>query len=197
MGWLIALAALIVLSFLPVGIYASYDQGGVVTSLTVGPIHIRLYPKQKRRKRSVNTAPNKGTGPNKSNGKPQGTLDDFSEITQLILNFLSDFRRKLRIRNLELRIILANDDPCDLSVNYARAWTVLGNLMPHLERLFVIKKRNLEIECDFLAEKSLVEARIDMTIMVYRLLWIVIYHGFPGLRKYNKIIKRVKGGATS
>lgn len=202
MGWLIVLLALVLLGLLPVGIYASYDRGGAVASLIIGPFRIRLYPKQssskKRNKRSVKTDSAKdGANANESQNKQPGTLAEFREIARLVLNFLSDFRRKLRIRNLEFKIILAGNDPCDLSVNYGRAWTVLGSLMPQLERLFVIKRRNLEIECDFLAEQSLVEARIDMTITVSRLLRIVVYHGLPGLRKYNKIIKRVKGGATS
>lgn len=202
MGWLITLVALVLLGLLPVGIYAAYDRSGAVASLIVGPFRLRLYPKRcsstKRHKRSAaDTTVKDSSTANESRNVKSGTLSDFRSIVQLVFNFLSDFRRKLRIRNLELKIILAGDDPCDLSVNYGRAWTALGSLMPQLERLFVIKRRDLEIECDFTAEEPLVEARIDMTITVCRLLWIIIYHGIPGLRKYNKIIKRVKGGATS
>lgn len=202
MGWLIALVALVLLGLLPVGIYAAYDRGGAVVSLIVGPFRLRLYPKRRSRakqnKRSAAGSTAKdSSAANESRNAKAGTLSDFRAIVQLVFNFLSDFRRKLRIRNLELKIILAGDDPCDLSVNYGRAWTALGSVMPQLERLFVIKKRNLEIECDFTADEPLVEARIDMTITVCRLLWIIIYHAIPSLRKYHKIIKRVKGGATS
>lgn len=201
MGWLIALVVVVLLGFLPVGIYAAYDRCGAVASLTVGPFRIRLYPKRssstKQKKRSTKADAAKDTSnANESQNIQSGTLADFRDIAQLVLNFLSDFRRKLRIRNLEFKLILAGDDPCDLSVNYGRAWAALGNLKPHIEHLFVIKKQNIEIECDFLAEQSLVEARIDMTITAGRLLWIVAYHGLPGLRKYNQIIKGVKGGAT-
>ena len=203
MGWLIALSGVILLGFLPVGIYAAYDSGGAMALLTVGPVRIPLYPK--RRSASMQGKRGSAVGPEKDDftskksqqKKQAGTLSDFRSIAQLVLDFLSDFRRKLRIRNLELKLILAGDDPCDLSINYGRAWAALGGLIPQLERLFVIKKRNLEIECDFTAEEPLVEARIDMTITVGRLLWIVAYHGFRGLRKYNEIIKRIKGGATS
>lgn len=202
MGWLIALATVIALGLLPVGIYASYDRGGAIASLIVGPLRIRLYPSgrtsTKRRKGSTKAASGKGdSDANASRNKQTGTLAEFREIARLVLNFLSDFRRKLRIRNLELKVILAGDDPCDLSVNYGRAWTALGSLMPQLERLFVIQKRNLEVECDFTADEPLVEARIDITISICRLLWIILYHGIPGLYKYNKMIKRIKGGATS
>ena len=44
---------------------------------------------------------------------------------------------------MRLKVVLAGGDPCDLSLNYGRAWIALGNIMPHLERYFVIKKRTL------------------------------------------------------
>ena len=203
MGWLVALLCIVLLGFLPVGIYASYDSGGAVAFLRVGPVRVALYPKRKsaskKHKSAAEGSFKKGAGESKNlqQKKPFGTLSDFCSVAQLILEFLSDLRRKLRVRNLELKLLLAAEDPCDLSINYGRAWAALGNLMPQLERLFVIKKRNLEIACDYTAEQTLVEARIDIVITVGRLLGIVAYHGFRGLRKYNEIIKRIKGGATS
>lgn len=198
MSWLIVLLLLVLLGIMPVGIYASYDRCGAVASLLIGPLRLRLYPKPKVDKHNKETPLGKDSSKgNKFRDAQRGTLADFREIAQLVFNFLSDFRRKLRIRNLDFKLILAGDDPCDLSINYGRAWMAFGSLVPQLERLFVIKKRNLEIACDYLAEHPSVEARIDMTITLGRLLYILIYHGFPGLRKYNKMIKRVKGGATS
>ena len=198
MGWLIVLVVIILLGLLPIGIYAAYDRDGAVAFLTVGPFRLRLYPKQssgtKQKSRSSKADASNTKG---FQNRQSGSLADFRDIAQLVLNFLSDFRRKLRIKNLEFKLILAGDDPCDLSVNYGRACAALGAFKPHVERLFVIKKQNIEIECDFLSEQTFVEARIDMTITACRLLWIIINHGLPCLRKYNQIIKRVKGGATS
>ena len=92
-------------------------------------------------------------------------------------------------------MIMAADDPCDLAVNYGKAWAALGNLMPQLERVFVIQKREVEVECDFTASKTLIFARLDLTITFGRLLAIVIYHGIRILRQYLNIMKTRKGGA--
>ena len=113
-----------------------------------------------------------------------------------MLEFLSDFKSKLRVNNLELKLILAGDDPCDLAVNYGRAWVALGNLVPVLERFFVIKKRDMEVECDFTAEKTLIFARMELTITFGRILKVGVYHGFRILCKFLTIMKSRKGGAT-
>ena len=96
----------------------------------------------------------------------------------------------------ELKLILAGGDPCDLAVNYGRAWAAVGNLMPQLERLFVIKKRDVEVECDFTASKILVIARLDLTITLGRLLGLAIVYGIRALREFLKLQKKRKGGAT-
>ena len=111
------------------------------------------------------------------------------------LRFLGDFRRKLRVDVLEMKLIMASDDPCDLAVNYGRAWAAVGNLLPQLERLFVIKKRDIQVECDFTASETLVIARLDLTITLGRLLAAVVVFGVRALKEFLKIKKKRKGGA--
>ena len=125
-----------------------------------------------------------------------GSLLDFLPLVKVALNFLGDFRRRLRVNRLELKLILAGGDPCDLAVNYGRAWAAVGNLMPQLERLFVIKKRDVEVECDFTASETLVIARLDLTITLGRLLGLAIVYGIRALREFLKLQKKRKGGAT-
>ena len=121
---------------------------------------------------------------------------DFLPLVKVALNFLGDFQRRLRVNRLELKLILAGGDPCDLAVNYGRAWTAVGNLMPQLERLFVIKKRDVEVECDFTASETLVIARLDLTITLGRLLGLAIVYGIRALKEFLILQKKRKGGAT-
>lgn len=202
MCWLITIAILVLLGILPVGIRAAYDDNGAVLWLSVGPIKIKIYPgirspKKDKRKKAGSTGDDNFASVESKEQKQKGTLSDFFSIAQFVLEILSDLRQKLRINDLQLKLILAGDDPCDLSVNYGRAWAALGTLMPQLERLFVIKNRNVEVACDYLADTTRVRARIHITITVARLLSMVCYHGIRGLRKYYKILKQIKGGATT
>ena len=94
----------------------------------------------------------------------------------MAFDFLGDFRRKLRLNNLELKLIMAGGDPANLAINYGRANAALGNLWPQLERCFVIKKRNVEIECDFESSETLIQTRADITITLGWLLAIVVFY---------------------
>ena len=49
--------------------------------------------------------------------------------------------------------------------------------MPQLERLFVIKKRDIQVECDFTAAETTVVAHLDISITLGRLLALVIFYG--------------------
>lgn len=126
-----------------------------------------------------------------------GLVREFVPIVRLMLELLDDFRWKLRVKRIELQVVLACDDPCDLAVLYGQAWSAVGNLFPVLERSMVIKKRNIEILCDFMADKTRVKARLDLTITIGRLLLLGGKHGFRFLLKFIDIYKSIKGGAKN
>ena len=90
---------------------------------------------------------------------------------------------------------MAGGDPCDLAINYGKAWAAVGNLMPALERWFVIKKRNVEVECDFTASQTLVTARLDISITLGRLLSLAAVYGIRALKEFLNFKKKRKGGA--
>ena len=144
-------------------------------------------------RKSVAPEPKKKAG-QKEQG---GSWTDFLPLVKVGLDFLNGLRRKLRVNVLELKLIMAADDPCDLAVNYGRAWAAVGNLMPQLERFLVIKKRDVEVECDFTASKTLVIARLDITLTLGRLLALVLKAAIRALIVFLKIKKKRKGGAAT
>ena len=131
--------------------------------------------------------------PKKASGGP---ITDFLPLVKIVLDMLGAFRHRLRLNMLELKLVMAADDPCDLAVNYGRAWAAVGNLMPRLERVFVIKKRNIEVECDFEASQTLVTARLDLTITLGRIIATAVVYGVKALVEFMKIKNKRKGGAS-
>ena len=129
--------------------------------------------------------------------KKGGSVLDFLPLVDVALGLLNDLRRKLRVDCLELKVVMAGGDPCDLAVNYGKAWAALGNLWPLLERVFVIQKRDVEVECDFTASKTLVTARMDLTITLGRMLAAVCKFALRALKEYLNIMKKRKGGAST
>ena len=140
-------------------------------------------------------APAKKAKPEKKAQKG-GSVTDFLPLVKILFDFLGDFKRKLRVNLLEVKVTLAGDDPCDLAVNYGKTWTAVGNLIPALERWFVIKKRDVEVECDFTASEVKVIARLEITITLGRLLSLVAVYAVRGLKEFIVFQNKRKGGAA-
>lgn len=215
MGWLVTLGILTLLAVLPLGVSVKYDEDGAVVKLIAGPVKITLFPREKKDKKPNKEKPRdeqpkqeqqpvseKQDQPaqqpqtQKAAPKKGGSIADFLPLVKIALDMLDAFRRRLRVNMLELKIVMAADDPCDLAVNYGRAWAAVGNLSPKLERVFVIKKRNIEVECDFETTETLVTARLDLTITLGRILATVVVYGVKALVEFFKIKNKRKGGAS-
>ena len=214
MGWLIALGILIMLAILPLGVSARYDGDGPVMKIIAGPIWLQVFParnkidsekkektkpegKTQKKEKQEKTTPVIKDHKESTEEKKGGSILDFLPLVRVVLDLLGEFSRKLRVDRLELDLILAGEDPCDLAVNYGRAWTALGNLWPKLEEIFVIKKRRVEVQCDFEASQTCVIARLDITITVGRLLSMVVRYGIRALVQFIQITNKRKGGAQT
>lgn len=218
MGWWITLGILFLLAILPLGVSVHYNVGGPVVKIILGPMKLQLVPGKKKPPKEKKEKPKKAPkaqkpkeAPPKQVGAPNpppapkpeekkeqgGSLLDFLPLVKTLFEFLGDFRRKLRIDNLQLKLILAGGDPYNLAMNYGRTWAAVGNLLPKLEAWFVIKKRDIEVECDFVASQTTVIAHMDLTITLGRLLAAVFKFAFKALIKFLQIMKKRKGGANN
>ena len=210
MGVWIAAAIVLILAVLPLGVRVRYNSAGLILRVIAGPLKITVFPrkkkpkkqkvKQKKPKEEQNAEPSASEDkpPQPPEAQPEqkekgGSIARFLPFIKLGLKFLGDFRRKLRLDNLYVRLILAGDDPCDLAVNYGRIWAAVGNLMPQLERLFVIKKRDIQVVCDFTASETCVVAHLDITITLGRLLALALVYGVRVLIEFLSM-KRKGGG---
>ena len=218
MGWLITLGIVVLLAVLPLGVHVHYNAEGPVVRLILGPVRLTLVPAKKKPKKEKKKKPEKKKeapkpeepvkqiGRDKPVPSPEGKAEkkeeggsvlDFLPLVRTLFDFLGDFRRKLRLDHLQLKIILAGGDPYHLAMNYGRTWTAVGNLLPKLEQWLVIKKRDIEVECDFVAAQTTVIAHMDLTITLGRLLAAVFKFLFKALIQFLKIMKKRKGGAKN
>lgn len=208
MGWLIALAVLVLLAILPLGASVLYDEDGPRVRIVAGPLKIQVFPLKKKPKKNKPKAekPKKDKKPKKAapeGEKPEpfpkpktgGSWTDFLPLVRVALDLLNDLRRKLRVDHLKLHLTMAGDDPCDLAVNYGRMNASLATLIAQLERFLVIKKRDVHIDCDFAASETVILARLDLTITLGRILSIAAVYGVRALTTFLKIKKQREGGA--
>ena len=199
MGWLIALAVLAGLAILPLGAAVRYDSDGVLVQVIAGPVRFTVLPKKDKRpiEKKPKAEKKKKTG---SGGKKQektgGSLSDFLPLVDIALDFLNDLRMKLRVNFLQLHLTMAGDDPCDLGLNYGKAWAAMGNLLPRLEEFFIIKKKDIRVACDFEAEQTVIFAGLDITITLGRILALAAVYGWRAMREWTNIQNKRKGGAV-
>ena len=214
MGWWITLGVITLLAILPLGVRFRYDASGLLVKLVLGPVKLTVFPrppKEAKSKKETEKKPEaKQTAeeavlpkppqpPVRKNTAPEkkgGSLTDFLPFVKLAFDCLGDFRRKLRMKQLYLRLILASEDPCDLAVNYGKTWTAVGSFLPALERWFVIKKHDVEVECDFTASETKVIARVEITITLGRLLSLAAVYACRGLKEFIVFRNKRKGGAS-
>lgn len=217
MGWWITLGIFFLLAILPLGISVHFNADGPLVKLILGPAKLQIVPGKKKAPKEKKEKPKKekktrkaakpkpkqvGADAPPAAPKPEkkeqgGSVLDFLPLVKTLFDFLGDFRRKLRINNFYLKLIMAGGDPYDLAMNYGRAWAAAGNLLPKLEQWFVIKKRDIEVECDFVADKTTVIAHMDLSITLGRLLAAVLKFAWKALIQFLKIKKKRKGGAVN
>ncbi len=202
MAWLIVLGILVLLALLPVGISMQYNYLGFRLRAVVGFLKIQLIPRKKPRKATEEKAEEKPKA--SGTGKPSvqteetkgGSLSDFMPLVRLGLELLNDLRRKVLVRHLDLELLLAGDDPCDLAVSYGKACAGVDGLIPLLERAFQIRKRHIRVGCDFAAEQTLVYTRIELVLPVYRILGLAVCYGVRAMKAFIKFKNLRKGGTV-
>lgn len=197
MGWWIALAVVVLLALLPVGVDVRYDAAGPLARLLAGPVKVTLYPRQEKKKKKPGKQKQTKETPPQTAPEPTpkgGSWKDFLPLVKTALAFLGDLRRKLRIDRLECDLILGGTDPAKLAMGYGRAWGAMGSLLAALEQTFTIRKRDVEVQCDFTSPETRVIFRAQITITVGRLLALGVRYGLRALKDYLTLRKIRKGG---
>lgn len=208
MGWLIALVVVVLLGCVPLGVFFRYDSEGLLVRIVVGMLRFTVIPMPKKKASKKTKGASKDAATVQKEKPPAqpaeqpapkkgGSLRDFYPMIQLGKRFLNQFRRKLRIDDLVLKLTLGGDDPCDLAVNYGRAWAALSNLVPALENFFRIRRRSFEVQCDFTSEETLIEIQAKLTVPFGQLLEMGIVYGYLFIRELLVFKKKRKGGSET
>ena len=207
---LVILAVLVLIGCIPVGVDAAYGEGGVLLSAKIGFFRLQILPakpqkpkkpkKPKQQKPAASPAPSAAPDTPAAEAAPQkklalpGGLNGILRLVNLALSTLGDLRRKLRVEELTLHVTFAGDDPADAALHYGQAWAAVGALMPALDRLFMIKKRDICPILDYNREQMSVDAHLILTITIGRALALGLKAGLGFLKLLND---SKKGGANT
>ena len=180
-------AALVLIGCIPVGVDARYNAEGVFLAAKLGPIRLQLQQKKPEKAPEKAASQEKKTNPILSGG-----VDEILQLLDIVLDTLGDLRRKLRVNELTLYVrIGGSDDPAKAAMGYGRAWAAIGAITPSLERLFVIKKRDIRPALDYTISNTQVDAHLVTTITIGRSLALALRAGIRFLKILNERKKAV------
>lgn len=197
----VILAVLLLIGCIPVGVDAAYGEGGVRLAVKIWLFRLQLLPQKPKKKKKPakkaapkqkKPAPEKPAGEKKPNPLLSGGVDGILELLDLGVQTLGDLRRKLRVNELTLYVrIGGSDDPAKAAMGYGRAWAAIGAITPSLERLFVIKKRDIRPALDYTISNTQVDAHLVTTITIGRSLALALRAGIRFLKILNERKKAV------
>ena len=201
MTLLVILAALVLIGCIPVGVDARYNADGVFLAAKLGPFRLQLLPqkpkKKPKKRKQQQKQPEKAPASSepqekKSNPLLSGGVDGMLQLLDLAFDTLGDLRRKLRVNELTLHVLIGGaEDPAKAAMGYGRAWAAIGAITPFLERLFVIKKRDIRPALDYTISNTQVDAHLVTTITIGRSLALALRAGIRFLKILNERKKAV------
>ena len=138
--------------------------------------------KAKKKKQQAQSLIAKPPAPKPEKPKPKKPLSD--KIGQLIpwaklgARFVGEFfHRKLAVKRLRIRAVLAGGDPAKTAQSVGKAWETIGIALPILERAFRIKERRIVVYPDFNASKTDLEAELELRLRIGGVVLLVLKFG--------------------
>lgn len=202
----IVIAVFVLIGCIPVGVDARYSRNELSLRLKIGLLQMQVLPAKPKKKQAApkkkQAAPEKKQAAPKKKQEtakqaavsekpeatkkkvsmPKLTLADILELVDLACDTLGDLRRKLRVEILTLHVVLGADDPAKAAMQYGGAWAVIGMLNPKLDRLFVIKKRDIQPILDYNENETKISAQLALTITIGRALSLGLKAGVRFLK---------------
>ena len=206
---LIILGVLFLIGCIPVGVRFAYD-GQVSLHLILAFLRLQLVPKKelspkkkakaakKKAKKAEAKARKKAEAKKKKQAqsliaqppappKPKKPLTDqlagLLPWAKLGASFVGEFvHRKLTVKVFRLRVRLAGSDPAKVAETVGTAWEVIGITNPVLDRAFRVKRRDIVVYPDFLADKTDLMAELDIRLRIGGVVLIAFKYGFKAVK---------------
>lgn len=201
MTLLVIFAVLVLIGCIPVGVDARYSADGVFLTAKLGPFRLQLLPQKPKEKPKKRKPQQKQPKKTPAKAEPQekkpnpllsGGVEGLMQLLDLAFDTLGDLRRKLRVNELTLYVLIGGaDDPAKAAMGYGRAWAAIGAITPSLERLFVIKKRDIRPALDYTISNTQIDAHLVTTITIGRSLALALRAGIRFLKILNERKKAV------
>lgn len=176
------LLALIML--IPLGVYASYDSGGLMLKLRVSAYKKQIFPRENK------PEPEPEPESTEDNGKVAEkvkirlpfSIDEWRSLLKIVFKALRRFKNSLTFDKIFLRFIAASPDPFDTVRIFNTVNSVVGAAAPFFEGEFKVRQRDIFIDTDMTSEKCSYSIELALSVRVGQLLVIALAAGFAFLK---------------
>mgnify|MGYP004443616343 CR=1 FL=1 len=176
----IIIAVFILLLSIPVGVRTEYGDERFSLCARVFVKDIPVFPAKPKTKAEKKTG--KSGEPNKLISKLGFGLEEWLEVLKIALRVLGKLKRKLRVDKLYVRFTAGDPDPCTTASKYNAVNALINSLLPFLQRVFIVRKKDISIAADYSLEKSSIDMEAVLTLRVGRILICLISAGYAVLK---------------
>lgn len=212
---LIVLLILFLIGQIRVGGQVEYTQEGVKAWLRIHGVPILLYPRpgkkekpgdqekaaRKKRRKEEKAAKRKAKKAKKGgeaaeNGeepseKRGGAAELVLQLLPVLLEALGALKKRIRVDLLVVRYTAGGEDAAKTALNYGRVSGGAGVIVALLNNNFKVKKQQITMDVDFLAERSTVYLDLGLSIKIGQLLYLGARYGAACLKVF---LRRRKEG---
>ena len=175
---LIVLLVLVLLGQIRIGAQVEYCEGGLFVRVRAGAFLIPVFPVKREKTKAKKPKKVKPPAPKKKKG---GTLKLVLDFLPLILETVGKFRRKLRVDQLEMKLIISGPDPADAAIRYGQANAILGALWQPITSAFHVKDGHAHIGVDFEGEDPVIYILASLSVTIAQALGLVLIFAMKGL----------------
>ena len=202
---LIILGVILLIGLIPVGAIFRY-HGESELKLVIAFLRLRILPKkpltrkqaekkaakkakkeakkkEKKKKKQAQSLIAKPPEPPKPKQPLTDRIRGLIPWAKLGAHFVGEFfHRKLCVKYLRIRAALAGGDTAKLARNIGKAWEAIGIALPILEQGFKIKKRQIAVYPDYLADKTDLEAELYVRLRIGGVVCILLKYAFKAIK---------------
>lgn len=122
-----------------------------------------------------------------SGGMEKLDIPYIMDLIHLGLSAMGQFRRVLRVDRFLLDCAIATGDAAKTAMAYGAAAAGVGMFLPLLEENLRVRKKDIQVICDFEGTESQIFLEVQVSALVFQLLiiGIKVLRGFLRLRKQH------------
>ena len=154
------LLAIALLFYIKISLHASYDTTGAKVYICFLGIKKPLLPQNK-----------------KSKPKQKQSFWDIYCTANAALKAFNEVKHGIVIEHIDMTCICADDDPYTAVMKFNAVNAGAFSLLSYLESCFKVKNREINIDTDMTADKSVTELSAQLSLRVGQIVYFIIVQG--------------------